>query len=1365
MTFITKITMQGFKSFNKKISVPFIKGLNIICGPNGVGKSVRGDTEVLLSNGDIKPIGEIVEERFKNSKNIQKLDDGILTFENPENLKVFGLNPLTMKIEEKGISAFIKRVGEKELYKIKTWSGREVVTTGCHPVMIFRDNVIISERMENLKQNDLIAVPKKIEFDNKKINSYNEENELELSTEINENFGRFIGYLIGYDYITKNMCALTNENSEIIHDFLNLNRSIHLRPRVRQRGKIQIVSIYSTVFLDILHKLFNLEKIRSGTKEIPKGLLFAKESVICNLLGALFDCDGHIRKDAAGFEYTTKSEKLAHQIQFLLLRLGIISSIKEKWKRATNSKQKKEKYYYLYVKGIENLKTFYEKIPLISEDKIERIKLHLSKNIKSQRNLEDILPKDVNKVIKQIVKLLGLEVRNLRKQHPSLASYVENRCYPTKDGLKKILSLFLHRLNDLIFYEKKMKRNEIYLTKILRELKIWREEAAKFVGVSSSLFYNWINSKSRPRESHLNKLFSFVKIRLKERIDEANNLIEILENLVSSDIFWDKITKIEKVPGEKWVYDLSIPHCHNFIANGIFVHNSNIVDAICFVLGRTYAKSMRADRLHELIFHGGDGRKPADIASVTLYLDNFKKNFSFEESEVSVTRKVNRKGVSIYKIQGKTVTREKALQLLSSARIHPDGHNIVLQGDITQIIEMNPVERRSVIDEISGIADYNDKKIKAQRDLDVVEQKLKEAEILITERYSIFKRLEEDRNTAIKYQNLQKQLQILKASLANKKLKTYEESVKKTDEDIANKEEESEKLRIEIDEIEREIDEKERNIRQIADKLVSMSKRVEEEKEISELRAKLMIAKDRIDSKKSEIERLSSLIERLQAIESKMVGEIPRAVKEILRQELKGVHGTVVSLIKVPEKYQVAVEVAAGHHLHDIVVEDDEIAAYCIDYLKREKIGRATFIPLNKIKPILFKDNELLGKHGVVGVVSKLIKFDVKYLSAMEFVFGNTLIVENVDIARTLGVGRARMVTLDGDLIERSGAMVGGYYIKSHPKFVEMKTKDEIEEYMRKKRLLESDVEDLIKDVAKLESKLKEYSKFETTREFVDLGKLRIDSEARIDQLRERRRKNYERRLSFQQELNKLKIQRAKMDAELENARIEVEQYGQIEYLDEKIPVLEQHIKRTFNELMTIGPVNFKAIEEYEKFKTEFDEYRKRYEKILEEKKAVLEMIEQIEQKRREVFHKCLQEVSSHFNSIFVKMSGGTASLELENPMDLESGLIIQANPAGKRLLSIDSMSGGEKTITALAFLFAVQEYKPAPFYILDEVDAALDKENTKKIAELIKSMSKEEQFVVITHNDNTIKHGDVVYGVTMSQGESKILGLELPAK
>ncbi len=794
---------------------------------------------------------------------------------------------------------------------------------------------------------------------------------------------------------------------------------------------------------------------------------------------------------------------------------------------------------------------------------------------------------------------------------------------------------------------------------------------------------------------------------------------------------------------------------------------SNILDAICFVLGRTSAKSLRADRLHELIFHGGDGKKSSDHAAVTLYLDNSNKVFQeFEEPEISITRKVNTRGVTDYRLNGRSTTREKILQVFSSARIHPEGHNIVLQGDVTEIIEMNPIERRFIIDEISGIAEYNDKKEKAQKDLDAVDGKLKEAEIIITQRYDIYKKLEEERNAAIKYQNLQKQLTVLKASFLNKKVQAFTEQFEKTNERILEKEEQNKKLTEDIEKTEGDLENKETAIRDVAGKLIDLSKRVEIEKEISEIRSQILIKKDRVETNLREIERLNNLLERLEALESKkaeFTGEMPRAVQAILRLNLRGVHGTVANLISVPEKYQIGVEVAAGPHLYDIVVEDDDVASYCIEYLRRERIGRATFLPLNKIRPVMFRESELIGKHGVVGVASKLIKYDSKFMSAIEFVFGNTLVVESLDIAKALGVGRVRMTTLDGDLIERSGAMIGGYYIKSHPKFVETANRQEIERYITLRRQMEEEASLLKEDIAELEKKLKKYAVAEETKQLIDLEKLRIASERDVDELRDRRRRSQERKVNMEIELNRLNIEKAKIETELENLKPQLQSFGEIQYLDEKVHVLEEYVKKNEKELAVIGLVNLKAIDEFEKFKNEFDEYKVKYEKILEEKKAVVGMIEKIEEKRKEVFYKCLTEIGNEFNAIFVKMVGGTASLELENPQDLESGLAIKASPRGKTLLNIDAMSGGEKSLTALAFLFAVQNYKPAPFYIMDEVDAALDKENSKIVAELVKKLSKDSQFVVITHNDTTIRYGDRVYGCTMISGETKLMGLELP--
>jgi len=796
------------------------------------------------------------------------------------------------------------------------------------------------------------------------------------------------------------------------------------------------------------------------------------------------------------------------------------------------------------------------------------------------------------------------------------------------------------------------------------------------------------------------------------------------------------------------------------------VGKSNIVDAICFVLGRTSAKSMRAGRLHELIFHGGGGKAAAKLAAVTLYLDNTNGAFKFDDDEISVTRKVNKKGVSVYKLNGRTTTRQKTLEVLSSARIYPDGHNIVLQGDITHIIEMNPIERRGMIDEISGIAEYNDKKQKAGRDLEKVDQKLREAEILISERYDRFKRLEQERNSATRYQNLQKQLALLRASLAHKKVETLEKRIKKIDEDIERRQMQSERADANIEKLEADLDQREEHMRDIADKLIEMSKRVGEEKKVSELRSKMLVAKNQIDSNMREIDRLTALTDKLEALESRKletVGAMPRAVRAILRLKLRGVHGVVRDLISVPDKYAVAIEITAGRHLNDIVVESDEVASYCIEYLKREKIGRATFLPLNKIRPTLFKNTTLLKRSGVVDVASKLIKYNTTFMRAIEFVFGRTIVVEDLDSARALGIGAARMVTLGGDLIERSGAMIGGHYIRMHPKSISTSAAKEIEQYRVQRKKLEKEVEALQADLELIKKELEKYAKSESAKEVIDLEKLRISSEREMDELRTKRKRAYERKVKLQTDVNKINIEKAKAEAELQNARIEVGQYGKMEYIDETVPALQKFIRKAADEFQAIGLVNMRAIEEFELFRSQFDEYKKKYEKILEEKKAVIDMIEEIESKRMEVFYDCLKIVSQHFSKIFIKMTKGSASLQLEDPSNLESGLLIQANPEGKRMLNIDSMSGGEKSLTALAFIFAIQNYKPAPFYILDEVDAALDKENSQRVAELIKSLSVNEQIVMITHNDMTIKYGDRVYGMTMERGESKILGVELP--
>ena len=183
---------------------------------------------------------------------------------------------------------------------------------------------------------------------------------------------------------------------------------------------------------------------------------------------------------------------------------------------------------------------------------------------------------------------------------------------------------------------------------------------------------------------------------------------------------------------------------------------SNVVDSLCFVLGRLSSKSMRADNSAKLIYNGGKNGKPAKEAYVSILFDNSNDTFPAKAKEIEIKRLVRHNGQSKYFINGELRTRQQVLDLLSVAKVNPNGHNIILQGDITHAAEMPPEERRQIVEDIAGISVYEDKKEKAIRELDKVESQLKEAGIILTERSTYLKELKKDYDQASQYKELEK---------------------------------------------------------------------------------------------------------------------------------------------------------------------------------------------------------------------------------------------------------------------------------------------------------------------------------------------------------------------------------------------------------------------------------------------------------------------------------------------------------------------------------------------------------------------------------------------------------------------------------
>lgn len=780
---------------------------------------------------------------------------------------------------------------------------------------------------------------------------------------------------------------------------------------------------------------------------------------------------------------------------------------------------------------------------------------------------------------------------------------------------------------------------------------------------------------------------------------------------------------------------------------------SNLSDAISFVLGRTSSRTLRAKKTQELIFHGSKKKTGSDFAKVTIYFDNSKKILPLEDESVSISRRINKKGVSTYRLNGRVITRQQIIDIFSQADIHPDGHNIIQQGDVNQMVEMDAVERREIIDEISGIAEYDDKKRKAEKELEQIDGRIREAEILLQEKYQVIEKLRKERDAALRYKKFDKELKDVRAALIWKDFSGAKKGLGNASEKLEEKEKLMKKLEKDIRDYDEKIAKEEERLNGLTKQALKASEQIEVSNRITKLRSELEIKQNKIDSNRREIEGMQSLIERLSQIDTK----ISPAFKSV--ESLRGVFGTVSNLINVPAEYRVAVEVAGGGHLNDIVVDTTNNVIRCVKHLKVNKIGRARFLPLDRIrgmkKPL---------PPGAIKWLSDLIRYEPRYEPVMSYIFGSTALVKDTDRAGEVAKKqRVRMVTLDGDLFEASGAITGGFYRKRGAGAL-----NEVNKYLEDKKKLENEIDALYVQIKDINDDLEILAEKEKRTKTADLEKERIRLDQRLHEFREKRKEAYDTRVELQQDISKLNIQKAKLEAKSDDLKFQWDEREEIEdeihdYINMSVTKLRELETNAIEGIQTLGPVNMKALEEFDMIKTEFEDFREKVDKIVDEKNSIMDTVKKIEKKRKETFIHTMSSIAKHFREVYLELTEGEADLELEDPENLDSGLLIKAQPPGKKLLHIDSMSGGEKTLTAFAFVFAVQRHKPTPFYILDEADSTLDKENTRRVVNLIKKQSNLAQFIVISHNDALVREADQIYGVSMEDGESKIVGIELP--
>ena len=775
--------------------------------------------------------------------------------------------------------------------------------------------------------------------------------------------------------------------------------------------------------------------------------------------------------------------------------------------------------------------------------------------------------------------------------------------------------------------------------------------------------------------------------------------------------------------------------------------------------------------------------------------------------------------------------------------------------------------------------------------------------------------------------NLGREIAKLRKEIENEKDKLHELKLEK-DRLIQRKEgmqsafnetmENKNALETELNEINEELssikkDKKERKI-----------KRENLEKNLFELKKKEAEINGRIRQIDKEIIHFQREIAKLRTKED--MASYSQAVKAILeaRDEgvIKGIHGSIAELGKVEEKYSKAIEVAAGRRIEAIVVENDGIAAKCIDYLKKNNYGRATFLPLNKIMVGKPRGKAMLAvrDENAVGFAIDLVKYDARYHPAFWYVFGDTVVVKNLDTARNL-MGGVRLVTLDGEIIEASGAITGGSMsrkttfgmmdrdkindltkrlrdanfeqeeltkkiveikdsiagiedelnklpllvdknyekLEIRKKEVESRLKSITSEFEKRKReineinqiideqdkkisnveikigknseilkekeekLMKMAKKEVLNEIQEIKKKLEKLqeeerdlnSKIKTTekeKEIVlsrlnEMNESMLEEKNKVEEMKtmlENEKKKYnenKNKLMTMKEIEtkitgkakELSIERDKIYREiieLENridgistkietaidlisrakARIPTLEMALAEVIDIKyefkapLPSIEEikhKIKRMEEKLNAMQPVNMLALEEYERQ----DERRKKFEedmeKLTNQRKNLMKLEEEIKKKKKKAFYDVFNKVRENYRQIYARLAGGgDGELLLENEDNpFEGGLIIRVRPEGKRALHLNALSGGEKSIASLAFIFSIQAYNPSPFYVLDEVDMFLDEKNAGKVAKMVAENVQKAQFIVVSLRRTTLMQANHIYGVTISNGVSTVIG------
>lgn len=917
---------------------------------------------------------------------------------------------------------------------------------------------------------------------------------------------------------------------------------------------------------------------------------------------------------------------------------------------------------------------------------------------------------------------------------------------------------------------------------------------------------------------------------------------------------------------------------------------SNITDALCFVLGRLSIKSIRAAKASHLIFSGNKEFQAANHAYVEITLDNEDGVFSINSKEIIIKREVKKNGQGIYKINNDTKTRQEVIELLSQAGIDPHGFNIILQGEIEKFVKMAPDERRKIMEEVSGISVYEMRKEKSINELEKTDEKLRQINTILRERTNYLKNLEKEREEALKFKNLEKEIEKYKFSIIKKSLLEKTKQLNDVLKNIEHKNDNIKKIQNIIDKIKQEIYDLNSKIDAI-NKIVQKYAGVEQDnliREISEIRqeiAGLTARKENFENQLNELDRRKNSLENSIKNTEENINIMSKEKGKNKKQDLEKKKIQLEEYEENKKKYyliksnlqNVNSQISDKTYQIQNLKNESNIILKKIEYIEEEiKIKGSLENHKNEIenlehnlnknkKLILEKQDLLIEKEKILAVESekinesekiktKVTKLDICPLCKTKIT--NEHIKEVVDNSDNIinnsksliEKNKSDITSLKDDIKElrekiskndeevsarkfillkmqsindkKEGLVKNNDKIKELEKDINAlnKKKENFEKTIEDTKISEENYEELrleINELMRSEEKNLGVEIISMQRElertkiaikqnvrdrieiFEELSELKVklkdktnivlEKEEKAEILKNKYQKMFEEKNSIQDkvrayeikmmneqnekriyesDLNNFNIEKAQISTKIDNLDDELKNFKiDIYFVNLPIDKLKEKVNKTEKIMNEIGNVNLRALEVYDNIKTEYDKIKDKVEQLEKEKDEILKNISQIDKKKKKVFMETLSNINELFSKNFSSLSnkGEVNIVPIDKDEVFNAGLDILVKVGPGKYFDVTSLSGGEQTLVSLALIFAIQELHPYSFYIFDEIDAALDRRNSERLAYLLKKHMKQGQYLIITHNDSIISESsNVLYGVSMQDGISKVLSIKI---